>query len=319
MGAARRTLGLLAFALAVTGCHRGAYERMETLRFDQLTTPGTMRTARVGDVDVRYFEAGVGPVVLLVHGLGEHAGYWNENVPGLLEKDVRVVAVDLPGHGASDKPHDAPYSMGWHAAVLRGLLDVVAPDEEVTVVGHSMGGQIALRLALTWPDRVKHLVLLAPAGIERFTPGEGAWLKQVSTTATFLARSEDELRAHYRKNVFGAWSPAAEHHLEERVRLRRAPDFRQYINAVVRCIHGMIDGPVADELPSLAVPATVLFGADDGLIPNPVLHGGSAADVAAEARRLLPRARVDVLPGLGHMLQVEAPTRVNAAILEAAR
>jgi pimeloyl-ACP methyl ester carboxylesterase len=121
--------------------------------------------------------------------------------------------------------------------------------------------------------------------------------------------------------LYRQWGPAAEHHLEERVRLRGAADFDAYLFAVVRSIHGMLDGPVADELDRLApsIRVTVVYGEDDAMIPNPFLHGGATAEVARAAQALLPEALVFTLPGVGHMVQVEAPTQTNALIATLAR
>jgi pimeloyl-ACP methyl ester carboxylesterase len=307
---------LLLLAL-LAGCVRGRHEDRPPMTFEDLA-PGPVSKARVGDLDVAYVDVGSGPLVVLVHGLGEHLGYWDGNLPGLVEGGARVVALDLPGFGRSSKPAEG-YGIAWQAAAVRGLLDAIAPGEPAVLVGHSMGGQIATRFALTWPERVRALVLVAPAGIERFGPGEAAWLKNVSTPKAFADKDEDELRAHYRRNVFHAWGPAAERHLAERVRLRAAPGFDAYIHAVVRMIHAMVDEPVADELHRVQAPVTVLFGERDGLIPNTLVHGGAPADVAAQARRLMPAARVDLLPDVGHMVQIEAPERTNRAILDAVR
>lgn len=312
-----RLPGLLVALWALgSGCVQGKYERMDPIDFHQLAAPGAMKALRIGEHKMAVFEAGLGTPVVLLHGLGEHAGYYNDNVPELLRNQLRVVVPDLLGFGRSAKP-GGDYKLTDQARHVHGLLSALFIDEPVVLVGHSMGGQIALHFALAWPERVKALVLLAPAGIEVFTPGEGAWLEKVSTVSAFKSRTEEDLRAHYQKNVFGQWVPAAEHHLEERVRLRHAPDFDAYLEAVVASIKAMVREPVADRLPSLNLPVTVVFGDRDGLIPNPILHGDAPERVADQARRRLPRAKVLVLPGLGHMLQCEDPAAINRIILEA--
>lgn len=310
-------------ALLLSGCG-ATQDGRPPLTFADLSAPGEMRTARVGSEVVAYHDAGEGTPVVLLHGLGEHAGYWRSNVEPLVAGGVRVVVPDLLGYGRSAKPARGdgvnPYGPGGQAARVAGLLDALGISEPVVLVGHSMGGQIATRFALAWPTRVRHLVLLAPAGVERFTVGEGAWLKSVSTPATFASRGPTALEAHFRDRVFGRWDAEAAHHLDERIRLRAAPAFGAYLRAVVAGIHGMLDEPVADELGELKVPVTALFGARDGLIPNPLLHGGSAADVAEAARAALPAgSRVALLPDVGHMLQTEAPDATHAAILAAAK
>lgn len=324
----RATALVLLSCAALWGC-APTYADRSTLEMSALAVPDEMERVSVRaaagepEVDVAYLDVGSGPVVVLLHGLGEHAGYWSENVAALVGGGVRVIAPDLPGFGRSAKPHrDAvprAYEIPWQAAVVRALVDRIAPGERPLLVGHSMGGQIALRYAIAWPDRVRGLVLLAPAGIETFTPGEAAWLRRVNSTAGFAAQSEDGLRAHYRRRVFGRWVPAAEHHLEERVRIRGSREFPRYLYAVVQSIRAMLEGPVHGELGAVEGPTVVVFGDRDGLIPNPVLHAGTSEDVAAEASRRIRGARVEIIDGAGHMVQAEFPERVNALILEAAR
>jgi pimeloyl-ACP methyl ester carboxylesterase len=295
----RATALVLLSCAALWGC-APTYADRSTLEMSALAVPDEMERVSVRaaagepEVDVAYLDVGSGPVVVLLHGLGEHAGYWSENVAAL-------------------------YEIPWQAAVVRALVDRIAPGERPLLVGHSMGGQIALRYAIAWPDRVRGLVLLAPAGIETFTPGEAAWLRRVNSTAGFAAQSEDGLRAHYRRRVFGRWVPAAEHHLEERVRIRGSREFPRYLYAVVQSIRAMLEGPVHGELGAVEGPTVVVFGDRDGLIPNPVLHAGTSEDVAAEASRRIRGARVEIIDGAGHMVQAEFPERVNALILEAAR
>ncbi|MFZ4736913.1 MAG: alpha/beta fold hydrolase [Bradymonadia bacterium] len=317
-----RRFALAALLLTPTACMTGRYEALPTMTFDQLAAPAPVKKLPLPDsappIEIAYVDEGRGPLIVLVHGLGEHLGYWSENLPDLVRRGHRVIAVDLPGFGRSSKPA-ADYSMSQQAGWLAAFLRLVAPDTPAVVVGHSMGGQIALRLALDAPELVSALCLLAPAGIERFSPGESTWIKENTGTIALARQDEDQIRAHYRKNLYGMWVPAAEHHLEERVRLRYTPDFEPYLFAVVRSIHAMLDGPVADALPKLprTLPVVVAFGEVDAMIPNPFLHGGATADVADEAARLMPHARVHVLPELGHMLQVEAPERIDALIVQA--
>jgi pimeloyl-ACP methyl ester carboxylesterase len=304
-------------ALCLVGCMHAPLKDPPPMTFDDLL-PQPVQKARVGDLDIAYVDVGHGPLVVLIHGLGEHLGYWSENLPGLVEGGARVIALDLPGFGRSSKP-DGDYGIAWEAAAVRGLLDAVAPNESAVLVGHSMGGQIAARFALAWPERVRALVLVAPAGIERFEAGEAAWIERNTSAKALRDQDDDALRAHFHRNVFHRWNDAAERHLVDRMRLRSAPDFDRYLHAVVRMVHAMLDEPVASELPNLKPPVTVLFGDQDHLIPNPLVHGGTTADVAAEAQRLMPGARVELLPDVGHMIQIEAPERTNRAILDAVR
>src|ERR1035437_10752453 len=111
-----------------------------------------------------YLDSGNGPAVLFIHGLtGSHRS-WAQLVEKL-NTDHRVVAPDLFGHGASEKLM-GDYSLGAHAATLRDLLDRLDIDQ-VTLVGHSFGGGIAMQLCSLFPERVERLVLVASGGLGR--------------------------------------------------------------------------------------------------------------------------------------------------------
>jgi pimeloyl-ACP methyl ester carboxylesterase len=303
------------FGLA-TACATARHEALPVLEFSAIEAPAEPKWARVGELNVAYIDEGSGPLIVLLHGLGEHVGYWSENLEGLVQAGVRVVAPDLPGFGRSDKP-PGDYAMAWQAAVVAGLLDAVAPGEQAVLVGHSMGAQIALRFALAWPERTAGLVLLAPAGLERFDAREAAFIKRYTSTRTYAGLDEGQLRAHFQKNLFARWSAVAERHLAERVRLKGATAFAPYLYAVVQSIHAMLDGPVWPELHDLRVPVRVLLGGADRLVPNPLLHGGGTAWMERVTRELLPEARVEVADGVGHMVQIEAPDVTERFILGA--
>lgn len=124
--------------------------------------------------------AGAGPALLLIHGLACDSSTWSAVIPELA-KDFTVIAPDLLGHGASDKP-DADYSLGGYANGMRDLLTVLGIDK-VTVVGHSFGGGVAMQFAYQFPDRTERVVLVSTGGLGkevsaliRFltVPGSGA-------------------------------------------------------------------------------------------------------------------------------------------------
>src|SRR5207248_9043217 len=125
--------------------------------------PARMRTRDI-DVDgihLHYTEAGDGPALVFLHGLGATHANWEFTLPAFADR-WRVIAPDLPGHGGSAKP-DAPYTIDFYAGVVRSLGRELGVREAV-VVGNSLGGQIALELGLSYPTWTRALVLAAPAG-----------------------------------------------------------------------------------------------------------------------------------------------------------
>ncbi|MEL6182513.1 MAG: alpha/beta fold hydrolase, partial [Myxococcota bacterium] len=134
------------------------YDNVAPMAFDELDYGAPVRTVTLDGVEVAYVDQGrpEGRPLVLVHGLGEHVGYWRRNM-GAWAQWYRVVAIDLPGYGHSAKPAQ-PFSMRGYADVVRGVMDHVGLEQAV-VVGHSMGGQVALTMALRHPERVRGLVL----------------------------------------------------------------------------------------------------------------------------------------------------------------
>ena len=108
-----------------------------------------------------YVRAGSGPALLLLHGLGCDHTTWDPVIESLSRR-YTVIAPDLLGHGESDKPR-ADYSVGGYANGMRDLLSVLGIDR-VTVVGHSLGGGVAMQFAYQFPERTERLVLVAPGG-----------------------------------------------------------------------------------------------------------------------------------------------------------
>jgi len=290
------------------------YDAAPPLAFSALEYPGEVEALDVDGVQVAYVDAGpeTADAVVLVHGLGENIGFWELNMLPL-SRHRRVVAVDLPGYGRSDKPEMA-FTMAYYADVVEAVLAHLNIRRAV-LVGHSMGGQVVLTSALRHPERVAGLILAAPAGIETFDAGEAAFLKGAVSTDIYMGQTEDQIRSNYRNNLFFAWKPAYETQVKQRVQLGRSPEFKAYAWAVVQGIYAMLDGPVFDRLGEVQVPVLVMFGHQDALIPNPLLHGGEARSVGKAAIAALPHAELVMIDAAGHMLQFEQPERFNAEVL----
>lgn len=122
----------------------------------------TQGVAGIPGGNIAFTKAGQGPVILLVHGLGGTRDTWKRVIGGLARTHT-VLAPDLPGHGASDAPA-GDYSLGAHAVALRDLL-VLLELPTATVIGHSLGGGVAMQFAYQFPDRVQRLVLISSGGL----------------------------------------------------------------------------------------------------------------------------------------------------------
>ena len=249
---------------------------------------------------LRYFVGGQGPALLLLHGFGGAAWNYAEVVP--LLQGRRIVVPDLPGHGGS-APLPAP-SMAAFADAVAGLL-----DEPAGVLGHSMGGTIALRLAERHPQLVRRLVLAASAGISSSTRLAEITiaLAGIVQPGKFAGRRVDRIARSRRlkKLVFGRFEVANPDLLTE------------------RAVHGFLRGPT---MHTDAIGAGLALARDDPRVdlervrcPVLVLWGGRDRQVPVEdgfeyARRL--RAPVRVIADCGHLLIGERPDVCARAALE---
>ena len=311
MASSTKTTGILAALataglLALTACKAPA-----TTNFTDLDYPFPVQHADVGGTSIAYAEMGHGErTIVLIHGLGSYMPVWKNNAPELAT-DYRVIAIDLPGYGKSDKP-EASYSMKYFARQIHALLGELGVQDPV-LVGHSMGGQIAMTYALLYPEEYGGLVLTSPAGFETFEDGEAKWLAQAVSPAFTCAADDESIYARHVGN-FHRMPKDAHFMVEDRIALKGDPGFGAYCEAVSKSVAGMLDQPVYDDLPKIDQPVLVLFGKNDNLIPNPFLHGGSTVKVAKKGVDQLPNAELVVLEKAGHMAQFEVADEWNSAV-----
>ena len=301
----RVLLVLTLFAVTLSACSGARYADAPPLAFADLDYGVQTYTVDVGPRVAYTDTGGDGHVMLLVHGLASNAGFWRNVIPRFAADGYRVVAVDLPGFGKSEKSAAFPYTMRFQAETVATLIERLDLGP-VTYVGHSMGGQIGITLALGRPDLIREMVLVSPAGIEPFEPGESAWLANALSVNGIVNASEDAVRRNLAMNVT-EWKSDYEWLVEERVRMAKSPEMRQFAYAVTQSIRGMLDGPTSDRLGEIRVPTHIVYGAADGLIPNPYLHPGTARAVFQRGAAAIPGATLTEVPGAGHLIQVERP------------
>ena len=269
------------------------------------------RTIDVEGLRTRYLTAGDdGPPLVLLHGVGDNALDWRWVTPALA-RSHRVYAPDLPGVGESAKPEDSDYSPVFFERFVAAFLDVLG-IARAAVVGNSLGGLAALRLALSEPDRMAALGLVAGAGLGRRVspalrslslPGYGRL-----ATAWGRTRPGAAQRALGRAGlVFARPRRVPRKWLEEQYRLARLPGFLQAQLATVR---GQVDlrgqrEVLVDRLPDLRIPTFVLWGARDRVLPISQAHGAIDG---------LENGFLEILPDCGHLPQVEQPERFASAL-----
>lgn len=240
--------------------------------------------------------------VVAVHGLGSSSLCWARNFAALGRRG-RAIVVDLPGYGASQKDPGVT-SLREKGEIVGRLLDQLGVKRAIWV-GHSMGGQIAIWRALSAPEQVAALTLVAPAGLERFSIYAKSMLQNAVTRDWVLSTQSEPA---VRRNLAMAFHEMpAEAELLVRARLAfTGEELEGYAAAVVNGVRAMLDEPV--ELSDVRVPTSIAFGLRDRLIPNPLLHPHlSPRKLAESATRKIPGARLVLAPDAGHLLQFEAP------------
>jgi pimeloyl-ACP methyl ester carboxylesterase len=259
--------------------------------------------------------------VLLLHGKNFSGAYWARTADALVEEGYRVIMPDQIGFGKSSKPTDFQYSFHALAQHTNALLE----DRDagtVTVVGHSMGGMLATRFALMYPDRTDQLVLVNPIGLEdwkRKVPYQtiDKWYQQE------LEKTPSGVKQYMQESYFdGTWKGAYDPLLEIQAGWIRGPDYETIARVSARTYDMIFTQPVLYEFPDLQMPTLLIIGERDrtaigtGRVPDSVaVSMGRYDQLGNEAAQAIPNSTLVELPGIGHVPQYEAFDRFRKALL----
>lgn len=265
-------------------------------------------------LEIAYIDEEEGEEVLLfIHGLGSYLKAWQKNIDSL-KMDYRCIALDLPGYGKSSKGN-YPFDMTFFAETIRAFIEALNL-KKVTLVGHSMGGQIAMHTVLKHNPHIEKLILIAPAGFELFTNKEKQWFQNVYTAAVIKATSEEQIRKNFKINFYNM-PEDAQFMIEDRLFMRQTVEYDPYCAMIPKCVLGMLEEPIFDRLSEITLPTLVLFGENDLLIPNKLLHPNlNTLEVAKSASAHLSKGTLKMIPSAGHFVQWEQAELVNEAILK---
>ncbi|MGQ0831312.1 MAG: alpha/beta fold hydrolase [Microthrixaceae bacterium] len=265
------------------------------------------RWAKVHGHDVAYRQAGSGPLIVMIHGIAGSSGTWVPVMPLLAER-YTVIAPDLLGHGESAKPR-GDYSLGAYASGIRDLLGVLGHDR-ATVVGHSLGGGVAMQFAYQFPQMAERLVLVCSGGLGKEVNPLLRALSLPGSEYVLPVVLAPQLHQVVSKlgGVFGRFGLRADPFLTEVwAAWSRLTDTRAQ-RAFIHTIRAVID--VAGQRVSARdrlylaheVPTMIIWGDRDAVIP--VEHAHIAHD-------LIPGSRLEVVEGAGHFLPIERPELID--------
>lgn len=265
-------------------------------------------------IRIAYMDEGTGPqTVLMIHGLGSYAPSWSQTIHEL-KSHVRCVALDLPNYGQSSKGN-YPVNMNWFVQILQEFI-LNLNLGPVILAGHSMGGQIAL-----WADHLKlfpieKLMLLAPAGFEQFSHLERRMFSMMNATGLMRNMPDAQIALNYEASFY-SFPENAQFMLDDRLALKKNHKaFNHYTKMVAQCSIAMLEQPVYDILPEVTLPVQVIFGLQDGFIPNRVLHRHKTTEeIAWEGTKRMPNARLRLIPEAGHFVHWEKSEACNTTLI----
>ncbi len=259
-----------------------------------------------------------GRTALLLHGKNFFGAYWEGPIRALAGAGFRVVVPDQLGFGKSSKP-DLHYTFELLAQSTRKLLDELHV-EKVVVFGHSMGGMLAVRFALMYPEATTQLVLENPLGLEDYRAKVPYQSIEVNYRNT-LSQTEESLRK-FIGSYFARWSDAFEPYVQVPYRWTLSAEYPRYARASALTYDMIYTQPVVQDLARIRAPTLLVIGQSDRtvvgrqLVPKEILATlGDWPALGKRAAATVPGARLVEVPGVGHIPHLEAAQKFNEAVL----
>ena len=260
-----------------------------------------------------------GKTVVLMHGRNFYGAYWKNTIRFLSAHGYRVVVPDQIGFGKSSKP-DVPHSFHVHADNTKLLLDYLGVKRAI-IVGHSLGGMMAVRFALMFPQYVERLVLEDPIGLEDYR------LKvPFATREELAAEARKQTRAGIDtlfKGYFVQWKPEFEVFADVQYRWALGPESDLIARTAAQTYTMAYEQPVVYELPLIKAPTLLIAGEKDRaalgrnrVTPEVRATLGLYPELARKAVQSIPDARLALFPDLGHIPHLEAPDRFHQELLQ---
>jgi pimeloyl-ACP methyl ester carboxylesterase len=261
-----------------------------------------------------------GGVVMLLHGRNFPSSYWAPEIKVLRGAGYRVIVPDQIGFGKSSKPSGELHfdNLARNTIALLDHLGIAKAD----IVAHSMGGMVAVRIARAFPERVNHLLLAAPIGLEDYR------MYVPPTPTEKILENEDKLTAEgYRKQLENNYAPkippeAITPFIDARFNIKGAAEYQRWLRAFVSSGQMIYREPVVHEIPLITVPTLFIMGADDHNAPGrpnapealrPKM--GQNADLAKALAAKMANAKAEVIENAGHLVFLDAPDKFNALML----
>src|ERR1700688_533771 len=261
-----------------------------------------------------------GRTVVLLHGRNFPSSYWAPEIKTLADAGFRVVVPDQIGFGKSSQPSGELHfdTLARNTIALLDHLQIAKAD----FVAHSLGGMLGVRIARAYPDRVAHLLLAAPIGLEDYR------LYVPPTPTEKILENEDRLTADgYRKQLETNYSlklppDQVTPFIDARFNIKGSPEYPRWLRAFVNSAQMIYREPVVPEIPLITQPTLFIMGADDHNAPGrpsapEALRAkmGQNAELAKALAAKMTNGRAEVIPDTGHLVFLEAPAKYNDLLL----
>jgi pimeloyl-ACP methyl ester carboxylesterase len=260
-----------------------------------------------------------GETILLFHGKNFSGFYWKDIIPVLSNAGYRVIAPDQVGWGESTKPN-MKYSFELLANNNKRLLDSLG-IKNISLLGHSMGGMLAIRFALMYPQMVTKLILEDPLGLEdykKFIP-----LQPIETLYKNELKATYASYKKYQESYYPVWKPEYEIYVKAQSEVLKQKDFASvaWVNALTWQM--IYDQPVLYEFNRLLMPVLLIIGEKDRTILGKDLLNkdqqqvhGNFPELASKAVNKIKNAKLIIVPGTGHIPHIQTTATFNKDVVE---
>lgn len=287
------------------------------VKYHPVTTEG--QDLRMAYMDIMPTKLSNGRTVVLFHGKNFGGYYWTNVIKSLTSRGFRVVVPDQIGFGKSSKAF-IHYSFHQMARWNKALLDTLG-IKRASVLGHSMGGMLATRFALMYPDVTEKLLLENPIGLEdyrNFVP----YINTEQQYRTELKSTAESVRKYYQTSYFTVWKPEYEELVRIAGGVTNSADFPRWAKVAALTYTMIYEQPVVYEFYNIKVPTVLFIGKEDktivgkGLLSpdQQVLHG-QYRFLGKQTAAKIPGAKIIEFDACGHIPHIEIPTEFNVTLL----
>lgn len=287
------------------------------VKFFPLNTEG--QNLRMAYMDISPTKLSNGRTVMLFHGKNFGGYYWTDVINSLTSRGFRVIVPDQIGFGKSSKAF-IHYSFHQMARWNKALLDTLG-IKKTSVLGHSMGGMLATRFALMYPEQTEKLLLENPIGLEdyrRFIP----YVSTEEQYRTELRATPESIRRYYQTSYFTVWKPQYEELVRVAGGTTFSGDFPRLARIAALTYTMIYEQPVVYEFYHIKVPTILFIGKEDKTIVGKALLSPDQQALYGQYRLLgkqtaakIPGAKIIEFDGCGHIPHIEIPTEFTVALL----